>query len=74
MEEFNLDEFHWHEAIHTTHLAREFIWDNIVNHPTYIDIDESYKHDLSNALDILANYYEHCCNKQDLIKKEKTND
>lgn len=64
-----LDQFHWHEALHTTHLFMEMIDSHLGSHPTHAELGEEDQKHLSDAIDSLYKYYNACCQKQDDVER-----
>lgn len=61
-----LDKFHWHEALHTTHVIQMTIKRELIDHPTACkkSSKKALKH-LNKAMGHLEAFYQFCGQKQD---------
>lgn len=64
-----LDKFHWHEALHTTHVIQMLIQRELINHP--VGTKRSNKKAveyLHKAMGELEAFYQYCGQKEDEIE------
>ena len=61
-----LDKFHWHEALHTTHVIQMMIQRELIDHPVgrKKSNNKAVKH-LHKAMGELEAFYQYCGEKQE---------
>ncbi len=69
-----LDNYHFHEALHTAHLMAEFIDSGIVQHHVFENAPDEIKMKIFLAQKLLGEYYQYCGEQQDKLIEEEVND
>lgn len=60
-----LDSYHWHEALHTTHVIQMLIQRELLEHPVGEYSPKKIKRYLTKAQGYLEVYYQYCGMKQE---------
>lgn len=60
-----IDKFHWHEALHTSHIIQNLINNELIDHHTWEHLSEDQQLELSHAAQLIYNHYVYCCGQQD---------
>lgn len=64
-----LDKFHWHEALHTTHVIQMMIQRELINHPVgYKRSNKKAVEHLHKAMAELEAFYQYCGDKGDELE------
>lgn len=62
-----LDKFHYHEALHTTHVIQMLIERELLNHPVGEKAPKKVKKKLQKAQELLGSYYQWCDEQGDKL-------
>lgn len=60
-----LDQFHWHEALHTAFIIQNLINNELIDHHTYAHLGEEQQLKIAHASQLLHDHYIFCCLRQD---------